>query len=627
MANAIPDRALAALLSFEDEEDNKIFAENALPTLKERVELFLRAKYGEDRIFTASERTAARARILDAIANNSATEVNGQVRTDLGDHTAAVIVLPDGRRQSPSGLQEDIEAPAACIRYSEEEAVRLSLPAAVIEYLRKASEELMKSIVAPLMSNLQLNPLGYARILAKHRYVIASIVVTAVVLGAVTTLMMKTPLYTSTVRVQIDHEALKVVEKGNVTAFDGGGREFMRTQFALLQSRTMAERVASALKLGDDDGFFRSCDFSIFRFFKKLISSAPAAVEMGSQSVSRQAAAVGIVMGNRAVKPVSESRLVDISYSDPDPARAQRIADAYANAFIASNLDKRFEANSYAKVFLEDQLATLKLRLEASRKALLAFGEKQEVVETTDKAAVAEHNLAAANATLAAVVADRIKNEQLWKQLQAATALNLPQISTNPAIVALRDKRSALAAEYQDKLQTFKPDYPAMVQLTSQIDEIDRQLATEVKTLKESCKAAYDISVKQEAEIKKRIETLKQDVLDLQNRGIEYNVKKREVDTNQAFYNGLLERYKEVDVAGGVGANNVFIVDRATLPGAPSSPNLSGALMTSLAFGIAGALGVAFMLGRLDDTMQSFEELERDPRHPTLGIIPRMHVD
>jgi uncharacterized protein involved in exopolysaccharide biosynthesis len=120
---------------------------------------------------------------------------------------------------------------------------------------------------------------------------------------------------------------------------------------------------------------------------------------------------------------------------------------------------------------------------------------------------------------------------------------------------------------------------------------------------------------------------LKQDVLDLQNRGIEYNVKKREVDTNQAFYNGLLERYKEVDVAGGVGANNVFIVDRATLPGAPSSPNLSGALMTSLAFGIAGALGVAFMLGRLDDTMQSFEELERDPRHPTLGIIPRMHVD
>ena len=225
-------------------------------------------------------------------------------------------------------------------------------------------------------SDLQLNLLEYLRILVKHRYVIASIVVTAVVLGAVITLM-KTPLYTSTVRLQIDHEAMKVVERGNITPIDGGDSEFMRTQYELLQSRTMAERVASALKLGDDDGFFQPRDFSIFGFLKKLLSAAPAPADKGSQRVSRQGAAAGIVQGNRAVRPVSGSRLVDITYSDPEPSRAQRIAAAYADAYIASNLDKRFEANSYAKVFLEDQLATLKLRLEQSQKALLAFGQKR----------------------------------------------------------------------------------------------------------------------------------------------------------------------------------------------------------------------------------------------------------
>ena len=85
--------------------------------------------------------------------------------------------------------------------------------------------------------------------------------------------------------------------------------------------------------------------------------------------------------------------------------------------------------------------------------------------------------------------------------------------------------------------------------------------------------------------MKKRIERLKQDVLDLQKRSIQYNILKREVDTNQSLYNGLLQRYKEVDIAGGVGANNIFIVDKAPLPGGPSSPNMSHALLISLALG------------------------------------------
>src|SRR5262249_33537604 len=144
------------------------------------------------------------------------------------------------------------------------------------------------------------------------------------------------------------------------------------------------------------------------------------------QKADLRDAAAGIVLGNRVVRPVVGSRLVDIGYSDPDPGRAQQIAAAYGEAFIASNLDKRFEANSYAKVYLEDQLQQLKLRLEDSEKALLDFGQKEQIVQTSDKASIAETNLAAANASLGTLVGDRIKNEQLWKQLESATAINLP---------------------------------------------------------------------------------------------------------------------------------------------------------------------------------------------------------
>ena len=272
------------------------------------------------------------------------------------------------------------------------------------------------------------------------------------------------------------------------------------------------------------------------------------------------------MVDNRTIKPVPGSRLVDLTYTDPDPGRAQKIAGAYAQAFIASTLDKRFEANSYAKAFLEDQIKQLKLRLEDSEKAMLSFADKEQIVSINEKSSVLENLFQNANAALGTAITERIKNEQQWKQVESATQINLPQLLTNATIEGLRIKRNELVSDYQQKLQTFKPDYPAMLEIKNRIAEIDRQLASEVKAVRASLKAAYELSLNQENEQKARIELLRAEVLDLQRRSIQYNILKREVDSNTQLYNGLLQRFKEVDVAGGVQANNVFIVDKADLP-------------------------------------------------------------
>ena len=468
----------------------------------------------------------------------------------------------------------------------------------------------------------QIDLREYLRILVKHRWMILSIVAAALVLGAVITLM-KTPLYTSTVRLQIDRNAAKIVQGGDVTPEATDQDEFMGTQYELLKGRAMADRVASALNLGEDSTFFRPRQFSIIGFVEGLFGSAPAPADQRGDRADRENAAANVILANRGVRQIVNSRLVDIGYSDPDPSRAQKIANAYADAFIASNLDKRFEANSYAKTFLEDQLQQLKLRLQESDKALLDFGQKEEIVQTNDKASIADSNLAAANVALGHLVAERIKNEQQWKQLVSATAINLPQLLSNPVIEGLRTKLSALVTEYQQKLSKFKPNYPDMVQLKQQIDEINRELAIEVNTLKDSYKAAYEASLDQEAQMKSQIETLKLQVLDLQKRLIQYNILKREADTNRSLYDGLLQRFKEVDIAGGVGANNVFVVDKATWPDAPSSPLMSRALLISLMLGLAASLGMAFLLERLDDTLKSPEEVEQALGYAMLGIIPK----
>jgi succinoglycan biosynthesis transport protein ExoP len=462
----------------------------------------------------------------------------------------------------------------------------------------------------------------YWRIAVKRRWVILSILVTVLSLGMLRTFM-QTPLYSATVRLQIDQNAAKVVEGGVTPTESNYDYDFLKTQFEILQSRGISERVASNLKLGEDETFGGPTGFSLIGSVRALVSPPPEEKKAPTKA-DKESAAAGIIQGNTQVRPVAGSRLVDISYTDPNPARAQRVANAVADAYIASNLDKRFQANAYAKTFLEDQLKQLKLRLETSEKALLDFAQKEQIVVLSEKSSIAENNLAAANAAFGTLTSERIKNEQLWRQIDTTDAINLPQFLTNAVIDGLRAKRNALVTEYQEKLETFKPGYPAMVQINNKIKETDRQLATEVKAIKDSYKAAFDASARQESEMKERIEVLRNEALDLQKRLIEYNILKREVETNRSLYEGLLQRYKQVDVAAGVTANNVFIVDSAQMPGAPSSPRLSRALLLSVALGLGAGLAAAYVLEQLDDKVRSAEELEQITGLAILGIIPKV---
>lgn len=476
---------------------------------------------------------------------------------------------------------------------------------------------------------LNTEPLDYAdvikdylRIITRRRWLILAITAVVLTLGTVRVLM-QTPLYTATVRIQIDRSVAKVVEGGNIAPTEGSDSEFLRTQYELLRSRNLAERVVQATNLGTDADFINPPSLSLFGKLSGIMSRSDNGTAEKSEKVDNSAAATSAVLNGMSVKPIPGSRLVDLSFTDASPQRAQRIANAYAESFIASNLDKRFEVNAYAKTFLEDQLKQLKVRLEDSENKLLDFAEKEKILEVTDKSSIVENNLASANAALGQLISERIKNEQLWKQVAETSGMDLPQLLTNGVIDGLRTKRNELASEYKEKLETFKPGYPAMVQIQNRIGEIDRQLATEVKTIRGSLKAAYESSLNQENEIKARIETLKTEALDLQKRSIQYNILKREVDTNRGLYNGLLQRFKEVDVAGGVGANNVFVVDKAEVPNSPTSPRLLQSILMSLLLGLGAAVATALLLEKLDDVIVSIEDVERISGLSVLGVIPK----
>jgi polysaccharide biosynthesis transport protein len=470
----------------------------------------------------------------------------------------------------------------------------------------------------------RFNPQDYLRVVYKRKWLILICFSLATMYGLLQ-ILTTIPLYTSHVRMQIDRATVKVVEGGSTSPTEGDDGDFLRTQYELILSRGMASRVVSIARVADDVEFFKPRTISLTQFVKQMIFGKVAPPVSGERS-NRERAAVDRVMNGRGVRPVNGSRLVDIMFTDPDPVIAQRVAAAFGEAVVASNLDKRFQANAFAKTFLEDQLKQLKLKLEGSEKTMLDFAERSQMVVTTEKASIAENNLSSANSALGAIIGDRIRAEQQWHQVSEVSAVNLPQFLTNAVIAGLRDRKNSLVTEYQEKLETFKPNYPTMVQISQKISEIDKQIVNEVKTIKMSLKGSFEAAQQQEANMKSRIDGLRSEVLDLQKQMVQFGFLKREVDTTRTLYDQMLQRFKEVDIAGGVGANNMFIVDAPETPGSPSN-NASRALLLQCAMGLGLGLAAAFALERLDDTVRSPEDAELATKLPTLGIIPRIELD
>ena len=435
----------------------------------------------------------------------------------------------------------------------------------------------------------------YAHALLRSWWLVL-VIAALVVLAALAASLMMTPKYRATTTLQIEREAMKVVEMEDLIPSESPmDRDFYQTQYELLMSRSLAGRVIAKAGLASNPAYRKEVEAATARLGPS--GSGPSAA---SRRVLVERALTDSVLASLEIEPVRNSRLVKVHFDSPDPELSARVANTYASEFIASGLEHRLQASSFATEYLSTRLTQIKQRLQDSEKNFVVFAGQERIVSVgEDKPSLPAQNLAELNALLASAQDARIKNEAAWRQARYGSGLALPQVVSSPLVQNLMQTRAQLAAEYQQKLSTFKPDYPDMMRLNGQISEVGRQINTQVANIRDSIKAQYEAASAQEQMLETRIDQLKGDELDLQDRSIRYNMFKREVDTNRQLYDGLLQRFKEIGVAGNVGANNISVVDPADAPGKPSSPRLAFNLALATIFGLFAGVVAALLLHAL----------------------------
>lgn len=463
----------------------------------------------------------------------------------------------------------------------------------------------------------------------RHKIAIAIIIAVCIAVGIIATLLM-TPYYTSTATVEINREQDKVTNVEGVTASDNAAQnlEFYQTQYSLLESRSLAERVVRSQNLVSKPDFFET--FDIDPDNSGLLTER-SNTQTAAERNERLKLAADILQDHISISPIRGSSLVDISFQSPNPALSAQIANAWVEEFIASNLDRRFSSTAEARKFLEEQLADLKLKLEDSERNLSLYADNKQIItlsseqtadgKTVSQKTLASSNLEALNAALAQAIADRIAAES-----EAGRSAGNKNALTNIALNNLREERAKVQADYAKLMVQFEPEYPTAKALATQIAALDRSIASEETRSRTGTSARYQEALEREQKLRAQVERLKGQFSGERRDSIQYNIFQREVDTNRQLYDGLLQRYKEIGVAG-VGTNNISVVDPAQPPEQPSSPKLLLNIALAMLAGLGLAAAYVFIVEQIDQTIKDPSDLKSKLGIAPLGSIPDLEKE
>ncbi len=464
--------------------------------------------------------------------------------------------------------------------------------------------------------------LDYWNVIAKRRWVVLScllIVFTTVAIGT----LKKKPIYEGKVLIEINPEQPNVLnfqEVLQLTSIDIDS--YRETQYKVLQSRTLARHVVDDLKLYRYPEFYKGR--ILFGMIERDPEKIPSPSDPGPLDPSMRAYrnTVNNFIDNIDVSPVRRSNLVELYFYSEDAEMAARIANQLSNDYIRQNLQVKWDETTKASEWLQEQLVGLKAKVEKSEDDLQSYARANSIIFVEEKQNLVNERLKQLQEAYTKAQTERFQKESLYNLVQAGRVQDLPGILDNKLIQDLSVRLAELQRDYAQMTATVKPEYPKAIALKKQIDTIQASLDRQKKNLSQNIIDLYRTALANEKYLGQALNEQKKVVNDIAEKSIQYNILKREVDTNKQLYEGILTRMKEARVSAGVQASNVRIVDAAEVPKNPVKPRVVLNLALGIILGVGIGVGLALFQEYLDNTLKTADEVERLLRLPALGLLP-----
>jgi succinoglycan biosynthesis transport protein ExoP len=474
----------------------------------------------------------------------------------------------------------------------------------------------------------------YIRVLHRHVRLILSLFLGALLVTTLVVLTM-TPIYTAKSTILIERQSPQVLNIQALVSETGNSDEhdYYKTQQQILKSRSLAAEVIR------DTGLDRNPDFTGKSgnrgFFGAMLAQVKSTLDglyrgsadrgsASSEPFGVDPALIDEYLSLLTIKPEIGTKLFQVGFSLPNAALASRVANAHVHSYIQRGMEIHSQASEAARQFLEKKLVELKERVEKSEAALNDYRRERGIVSFTldDKGTIMNQRLTQLNKALTKAETDRIEFQAQSQLIKQHDYAGLPAVVNSPLIQQLKAQRDVIAGQYASLAARFKPDYPPLMELKAKLDDTNAQIAGEIQHVVQGVEGNYQAALTREGDLRNQVEAEKTKALAMNDASLQDAVLAREVDANRELYKSVLERMKEIGVAGDVPTSNVSIIDRATPPEHPSSPekllDMAAASTVALFLGIA----IAFLLDHLDDGLHNPEEAEIYLGLASLGTVP-----
>lgn len=442
-----------------------------------------------------------------------------------------------------------------------------------------------------------------------------------------------TPIYTGAASVMIDTRTEQVTDTEAVLSGLAPGAGMVETEVEVLRSRQLAERVVSELKLEDDpefNGALAKPDMlgQIKASIKRALrGGAPLAANAGDLDAQKQREqVVDSVRSHLSIQRVGMTYVMQVGFDSPDPVKAARIANAFAENYLLEQLQAKFDATRQANEWLDTRLADLRTEVIQAEGAVEQYRSANNLLSASGET-LTEQEISTYNTQLATVRAAQAEDEARLNTARdqlarGSTGDDVGEALGSGVVQQLRARRAEISGRVADLSSRYGPRHPDMLRAQRELADIDTQIQAEIGRIVSNLEARVQVSRERTRSMQGSLAGARGTLTANNNAGVRLNELVRSAESSRTLYQALLDRFKQTSSQEGLETSDARVVSRAIIPTSPSSPNipLNLALGLIVAFG-AGAAAV-ILAEMLDVGLTTGEDVESKLGLPYIGSVP-----
>lgn len=500
---------------------------------------------------------------------------------------------------------------------------------------------------ANLLAREKVDLEEYIFTLKRHKWSIISLTAFVVMITALIVYSMN-PVYRATTTLLIESQQSSIVSIEQMYGFDTRNSEYFATQFEIMKSRDLIEKVIDRLDLVNHPEYSikeksknSTPNFDWKEWIPKdLLKNIPlniiqdtdeeVVVELTDNQIleERKQDLISKFLSKLVISPILKTQLVKISFEAHDKYLAAKAANMLAEVYIESHLEAKLEMTRKATSWLTDRMDVMKQKLAESESELQNFREKENIIEIEGASTIGSQNLQELStkyldAKERLSVARNLFNQVKSLDNKSQDALeSIPAVLQNSSVQKRKNTEANAERDLAVLSKRYGPQHPKMKAAKSKLKSARTKLKRQINRVIASIEKKYDIAKKNVKTTKRALAKTKKEVQILNRKDFRLRELKRNVETSRKLYDTFFTRFQETNATTGIQPVNARVMDRAIVPRSQAKPRKTLALVIAFIASIFLGIMRALLKEHLGNTLRSTEDVESKLGIANLGILP-----